>query len=85
LEPFLLNTRGIFIKIGVLILSFFRIFYKFPKPGRKRKGKGLNSNGLKPAQLSPWTGKMRPRCQLCVDDPGKESLATIHCLSDILT
>jgi hypothetical protein len=37
--------------------NFSRILYKFPKPGRKRKRKGMNSNGLKPARVGPLTGK----------------------------
>jgi hypothetical protein len=40
---------------------FSRISYKFPKPGRKRKRKRMNSNGLKSAQISPSTEETRPR------------------------
>jgi hypothetical protein len=36
---------------------FDRIFYKLPKPGRKRKRKGMNSNGLKPTRVGPLTRK----------------------------
>jgi hypothetical protein len=77
-----------------MILSFSRLFYKFPKSGRKRKGKRLNSNGLKPAQLSPQTGENAPTRARDVNFAkgpsvfqitGDEPLATFHCLTDICT
>jgi hypothetical protein len=39
---------------------FYIIFYEFPKSGRKRKKKKVNSNGLKLAQVGPRTGKSVP-------------------------
>jgi hypothetical protein len=62
LELFLLNARGFqeSSKIGLMILSFSIISYKFSKSGRKRERKGMNSNGLKPARVSPRTGKRAP-------------------------
>jgi hypothetical protein len=39
---------------------FSLIFYEFPKSGRKRKRKKVNSNGLKLAQVGPRTGKSAP-------------------------
>jgi hypothetical protein len=58
----------------------------------------MNSNGLKPARAGPRTGETCPRARraraqaggfaqrtLVVQITSKESLATIHCLPDILT
>jgi hypothetical protein len=39
---------------------FFIIFYEFPKSGRKRKKKRMNSDGLKLAQTGPHTGESAP-------------------------
>jgi hypothetical protein len=70
-----------------MILSFFRIFYKFPSLAVKRKRKGRNSAGLKPTQAGPSTGESahaRARAgDLAQRSPaiqitGKESLCTIH-------
>jgi hypothetical protein len=52
----------------------------------------MNSDGLKPAQVSPRTGN-RARAHAgnlaqrtpAVRITGKESLATIHCLTDVHT
>jgi hypothetical protein len=57
-----------------MILSFFRISYNFPKPGRKRKRKGMNSNRLKPARAGPRTGK-RARARARADDFAQRSLS----------
>jgi hypothetical protein len=40
-----------------MILSFSRIFFKFAKPGRKRKVKRLNSNGLNQPNSAHKLGK----------------------------
>jgi hypothetical protein len=40
---------------------FSRIFYKFPKPGRRRKRKGMNSNEPYLARFDPRPGETRPR------------------------
>jgi hypothetical protein len=53
----------------------------------------MNSNGLKPARAGPRTREMPARAHaggfaqrtLVVQITSKESLATIHCLPDILT
>jgi hypothetical protein len=47
------------VKLVPYFYYFYRIFYKFPKPDRKRKR--MNSAGLKPAQTGPRRGKTRPR------------------------
>jgi hypothetical protein len=39
---------------------FSIIFYGFPKSGRKRKRKKMNSDGLKLAQFGPHTGESAP-------------------------
>jgi hypothetical protein len=39
---------------------FFMISYEFPKSGRKRKKKKVNSNGLKLAQVGPRTRESAP-------------------------
>jgi hypothetical protein len=44
-----------------MIYYFSRISYKFPKSGRKRKGKMMNSDGLKPARVGPRPGETRSR------------------------
>jgi hypothetical protein len=44
-----------------MILSFFIISYKFPKPRRKRKGKRMNSNMPYLARFGPRPGETRPR------------------------
>jgi hypothetical protein len=49
------------IKLVSYFYHFSRILYKFPKPGRKRKRKGMNSNRLKLARAGPRPGKTRPR------------------------
>jgi hypothetical protein len=36
---------------------FSKIFYGFPKSGRKIKRKSINSNGLNRTRASPRTGK----------------------------
>jgi hypothetical protein len=71
---------------------FYTIFYKFPNLSAKRKRKGMNSDGLKPAQASPRTGK-RARARFCAGDivqrtpvkliTRKESLALFLCLTDV--
>ena len=63
MEPFLLITTEIYDsnKIGLIFfLSFSMISYEFPKSGRKRKRKKVNSNGLKLAQVGPRTGESAP-------------------------
>jgi hypothetical protein len=63
---------------------FSRISYKSPNPGRKRKGKGLNSSGLKPAHGRKRRARTRARAgdfarrTLVVRITSKESIATIH-------
>jgi hypothetical protein len=49
---------------------FYRLFYKFPKTDRKRKGKMMNSDGLKPARFSPRLGETRPRWTICTETLG---------------
>jgi hypothetical protein len=39
---------------------FSMIFYGFPKSGRKRKRKMVNSDGLKPASVVPRPEKCAP-------------------------
>jgi hypothetical protein len=60
-----------------MILSFLEFSINFLSLIEKRKGKRLNSNGLKPAQAAHERGKharvrtrARPRWQICAEDPG---------------
>jgi hypothetical protein len=96
LELFLLNTRGFYesSKIGLIFLSFSRIFYKFPKPDRKRKGKERNSTGLDLTQSGPSPGKRARACArageiaqrtLTIRKTIKESSSLFICVTDMCT
>jgi hypothetical protein len=43
-----------------IFIIFSIIFYGFPKSGKKRKRKKVNSTGLKLAQAGPRTGESEP-------------------------
>jgi hypothetical protein len=47
------------VKLVSYFYHFSRIFYKFSKPGRKRKGKMINSDGLKPAHYQAKRARAR--------------------------
>jgi hypothetical protein len=47
-------------KLVSYFYNFSMIFYEFPKSGRKRKRKKVNSNGLKLAHVGPRTGESAP-------------------------
>jgi hypothetical protein len=73
---------------------FSRIFYKFPKPGRKRKRERMNSNGLKPTRYGPCPGESAPmrahevsftQRTPAFQTTNKESCALFTCVSDICT
>jgi hypothetical protein len=58
------------VKLVPYLYHFSRISYEFPKPGRKRKREGMNSNGLKPARTGPRKGKRdsaRSRWTICAE------------------
>jgi hypothetical protein len=73
---------------------FSRISYKFTKPGRKRKGKKIKQSCAQTSPNQPMEGGNAParahtgdfaQRTSVVRITSKESLATIHCLADILT